>query len=69
MEKNKIFAIPDYFVDLFEMLPIIKMTVAVLENKEKSVFLHYADTVGDILHYYLQKTQFTALEGFQGLVT
>ena len=51
------------------MRPIIKTSVATLENREMTVFFYYADSVGEILHYYLQKTQFTVLEGIQGLVT
>ena len=63
MEKNNIFAIPKYYVDLFEMLPIIKEKPTAIESKSQSVFLFHSDTVGDMIHYYLQKTQFTALEG------
>ena len=48
------------------MKPIIKSSVAIIENREMSVFLYYTDCVGDILHYYLKMTQFTVLEGIQG---
>ena len=66
MEKNNVFAIPDFYVDLFEMRPILKEDTTAIEGRNDSVFLAYANCVGDIVHLYLQKTQFTALEGLKG---
>jgi hypothetical protein len=66
LEKNKVFALPQNFIDLFEMMPELKEPPASIENRLQSVFLVYSNCVGDIIHYYLQKTQFSALEGLKG---
>ena len=66
MEKNAVFTLPEHYVDLFEMQPILKEETIAIENRKNSVFLVYANCVGDIVHLYLQKTQFTALEGVKG---
>jgi hypothetical protein len=57
---------PPHFVEMFEIANLIKEPLAEIEGRKKSVFLLYSVFVGDAIHLYLQKTQFTALEGTSG---
>ena len=68
LEKNQVFAVPAHYMESFDIAKMIIDTPESIVKERKSVFLNYAEAVGEVMHCYLQKTQFSTLEGLAGPV-